>query len=376
MRRFSFLALFIFVLVLPTLAPAEPLKLEVHVENGQLTVNTRGFHLGDDATRELERELAKDQTLIAKGQNGKFNLVIEGEALEKLARRFAGLEDKLNQEIRGLVQKQITPRGVGSRSAILSSHQVVNKDEHVEELTVVAGEADIYGVVDRLVVVGGKVRIHEGAKVTEEYTNVGGDVTIDPGAAIVGSRTEVVNWSFDNNADGNFFGMSVPWLIPWLKLSWFLLNLALVVGLAQIWKTANLANFDYVRGRVAGSFFSNVFVSMFGMIGLVAMALLFVISIVGILFLPFLFTAYFVLFLAAQTMAAWWFAGRLKLHRFGDLLGVALGFTIYQMVGLIPYLGFIKYLFLAAGFGAVVYSLFSLSAWIQIRREPKTVSPA
>ncbi len=63
----------------------------------------------------------------------------------------------------------------------------IERDETVDELTVMGGNADIWGTVKGdLTVIGGSAALHTGSKVEGDVTAIGGAIEIGPGAVIDG----------------------------------------------------------------------------------------------------------------------------------------------------------------------------------------------
>ncbi len=80
----------------------------------------------------------------------------------------------------------------GSDREVFGDHVRIEKGEVVNDVTVFGGNADVWGTVKGdLVVTGGNVRVHEGARVMGDVASMGGTVTIDDRARVDGDISTV-----------------------------------------------------------------------------------------------------------------------------------------------------------------------------------------
>ena len=80
----------------------------------------------------------------------------------------------------------------GSDREVFGDNLRIEKGEVVNDVSVFGGNADVWGTVKGdLVVTGGNVRVHEGARVMGDVTSMGGTVTIDDHARVDGDISTV-----------------------------------------------------------------------------------------------------------------------------------------------------------------------------------------
>lgn len=80
----------------------------------------------------------------------------------------------------------------GSDREVFGDNARIEKGEVVNDVTVFGGDAEVWGTVKGdLVVTGGNVRVHEGARVMGDVASMGGTVTIDDRARVDGDISTV-----------------------------------------------------------------------------------------------------------------------------------------------------------------------------------------
>ncbi|MET0341721.1 MAG: polymer-forming cytoskeletal protein [Polyangiales bacterium] len=85
------------------------------------------------------------------------------------------------------------PKMPGSDKLVTAGNSVIRADEVVANLTVLAGNVDVYGTINEdLAVFAGNVRVRPGAVVHGDVSAVAGNVKIDEGAQIEGDVSGVV----------------------------------------------------------------------------------------------------------------------------------------------------------------------------------------
>ncbi len=235
-------------------------------------------------------------------------------------------------------------------------------------VVVLGGDAIIDGRISgNVVAVGGNVSLGVKARVHENAVSVGGTVSTNPGHKISG---KIVSFPVGNLFGFPLFGGRNSWLGYWpflghtpfviLILS-FLLPLALYMAIAALFPRA----LQQGSTTVANSPIKALFAGILGMLLTGPIVLLLLISIVGILAIPFVTLGLLAAFLFGKA-AVYRYAG----GKAGSMLrpqsalhvvwAVALGFLLLRFIGWVPLLGgVVSFLVAAMGFGAVLLMVFS-----------------
>lgn len=259
-------------------------------------------------------------------------------------------------EVTGVLKK-------GNNRVVMGSHLVIREDEELDEVTVIAGSADIYGTVKRLIIIGGDVRLFSSSRITEELNTLGGNVQTDSGAQIKGKSVKVgvplseESWNMVfNKLKNSKFGIYLQ--SDWTKLVLSLLRLGAMFMFALIgFYIAPIYQKrveNYISSHPVGCIIWG-FVSLFLVLPIM---MIMVLSVVGIPLMPLQFTIYFLFFIygyihSALLVVNWITQKLLKMKALNEYLKIFIGLVIFELVIWLPYLGqSIKWIIIFMGFGA------------------------
>lgn len=224
------------------------------------------------------------------------------------------------------------------------------------------GRLDVFGETDELVMLSGKVVFHPGSRVKKSLVVVGGEFEAKPGADVAGEKVVFKAaspfWSLLRTA-GTLWREYYAGIVRWVGAiflcvaTWLfgMLAFAMFPGLQKI--TADKLGKEWGKNLFAG-LLASVFVP--------AVLALLVISVIGIVAIPF----YFLFLLAggalAYAAAGLWAGHRMlppkkgrRLNPLGFFLGVAAMQFFWSVT--IPGAGFVAFALWLLGWGAVVRSL-------------------
>jgi uncharacterized RDD family membrane protein YckC len=266
---------------------------------------------------------------------------------------------------------------------MVGSDLIVREDERVKDVLVIGGNANINGQVDgevtiiggaltlngkirdSLTVVIGKAVISEEAEVGGECTLMGGPFVIHPDARIMqkvnqynfGDLTPKIEWLKGWIFHGLVLGRPIAPAAPWTFLAAAIfLGIYLLVGLAfpqPVQASVAVVEQNPVTALVTGL----IALFLFG-----PLCLLLIVSVAGILTLPFLFCGLFLIFLFGKT-AVFGVVGRslasaMGLKRFPLVLGVLAGGVLISITYVVPILGILMWGSSAVvGIGAVILAI-------------------
>jgi hypothetical protein len=244
-----------------------------------------------------------------------------------------------------------------SGNLILGSERAeIESGEVYRSVILLWGNLDLRGQVKDVLVISGKVIIHEGAVVQEKVVIMGGEFLANSGASISSDqilyRTPGPVWSILQSILRAWVD-NLSSILKWVAI--FSLNL-----FYWIFGYFLFAYSSALRGIASGRIFSqlaqNFIAAVFSSFLVPILCGLFIVSIIGILFLPF-----FLLFLAIILIISYWGAALYIGHRLlpakgkqnVNPWGFALGLAIFQLVWLINIwwgnLGLLLLCFLAWG---------------------------
>ena len=255
----------------------------------------------------------------------------------------------------------------------------------VHDLVVVSGTANVLGAVQgNLVTILGSAHLGPGASVRRDVTVVGGNLTTRPDSTIGGQRVELSLGSF---------GLGVPRLQAWARHG-LLLGRPLPPNVQWVWWFAGAMFLLYVmmagvfsksvgicvevlETRPAASFFTGLLMLM--LIG--PFILLLVISIIGILAIPFVFFGLIFAFFFGK-VAVYRFTGQQlarQLHLPGLEMAIPaclIGIAVFYLFYTIPFVGFLLWgVATLLGMGAVFLAFNRLLAPAHRRAPAPVLSP-
>jgi uncharacterized RDD family membrane protein YckC len=252
-----------------------------------------------------------------------------------------------------------------------------------DDVVVIGGTATIAGhVMGDLVVIGGAASFASTALVDGDTVIIGGNVRVDEGAMMSGDAV-VVGGRFDAPPGfkpggeevlvglgevGSHLGAVMPWLsrglfwgrlfVPDLPWNWFVALAAFLLYVAIIAVAENP-----VQRCVSTLDTKPVTAFMVGLLVLLlagpALGLL-VISIVGVIIVPFALVAMFVAFIVGRVTVAEWLGLRILRPstmegRMTPILALAIGFAILCLLYMVPIIGLLMWGMVGVlGIGAVV----------------------
>ena len=189
--------------------------------------------------------------------------------------------------------------------------RVVGPDEVVGDAVTFGGDLTILGTVNGdAVCVGGNLSVGPTAVIRGDLVNVGGTLTVDPSATTYGDRVNVAGFPFgflkglkslgggEYTDDGwldvhkdlgtNGFASKL------LRLSMDFVYLLLLLCFALLFTTFLPRQFDNIEAHLTNQFPKSILLGIISMVGVPIILLAFVISLIGILFIPFFLLALFI----------------------------------------------------------------------------------
>ena len=266
------------------------------------------------------------------------------------------------------------------REVVVMSGNAMIKGRVRHDVVVIGGDAKIEGTIKgSLVVVLGSATLGPKAEVNGETVVVGGVLKADPGAKTHGDRTEIsleralptlhglAGWM----KNGVFLARPLPPQVPWVWIVagvFFLINLLL----ATLFPRPAQVCLETLEKRPVGSFFTGVLVLvLFG-----PLMVLLLISVAGILIIPFLMCALVAAVLFGK-LVVYRYTGHQLGGQFGlatiqlPLVALAVGTAIFYLLYMVPILGFVVWgVATLLGMGAVM-----LAGAASFRREGEKASP-
>jgi hypothetical protein len=288
------------------------------------------------------------------------------------------------------------------RSLVIWKDVTIPERAEYENIVVMSGAVEFYGKTEKLVVIGGKIRLHDGAQIKSKMIVLGGTIEQLNGAKISGTISEgtagysVVNklkkwietwknkWkhriedSDDNDEDDDEETSSETWskiFVAPLILTLPLTILLVIFGMALL--------FTFVAPRISESadqIFRNEPISslMWGSIGYLLMTpfiAFLTLSIIGIPLVP-LFLLFILLFVLAGFFTASRSLGAIILRHVGvdfTALNLLLGLILLYGILFFPFIGkLLVFFILIAGTGAVLRSVFDARGHFKFRDHHQT----
>ncbi len=372
------------ILLCPLLAFSEeqgqskvPPKVLIEIGEGRVSVRAEGLDLPEDELKSLETEfLVSEELSHLVITDQKVQLTIEGKALDNLKKKLSRRKDASLKELKDIIRFEARRASgnekaeafeeeadqirlfTGSERVVMGGHTVIREDESISELLVVGGSAEILGHVERLVVLGGVVRIGPSAKISDEMINLGGQVEIDPAAQVDGKRSDVAIPLGDDVWDllkqslrekKNRYFSSTPTVIFFFVVKVMVLLIFWFLGefFAPVFQSK-------IRENLASSPFRSLGFAFLSLLLIIPLTLMLTLSIVGIPLLPLQFSFIFLFAIYGYVQSATVLATKLPRLKLKQLWMFALlGIFIFEALRWIPLLGaFLVGLFALAGYGA------------------------
>lgn len=234
----------------------------------------------------------------------------------------------------------------------------ITKDMVANDVVVIGGNITVFGKIEgNVVAVGGSVNLKPASTVGGQVVVVGGDVAKDPAAAVEGRITQIDMPHFMPSITTFLKG---GWLALWATIS--LLALLGFLGLAILMAALIPEHIGTAVSALEKSFVNMLLWGVFWIILIVPIAALLAISIVGIVLIP-LEILLVVLALIIGYIASAIFIGKNIMLSFKKVslpfVDAILGILVLFLIGFVPVVGaIVKFLFVTAGFGAVLRTRF------------------
>lgn len=279
------------------------------------------------------------------------------------------------------------PRRRSQRSSlgdlvVLGNDVTIKAGEAAHDVVVIGGTATIHGrITGELVVVLGQVHLGPEAEVRRDLTIVGGSLEADPLAVVKGNRVVIGanaafpgnlafrNWSSQGFTTGLMMARPFPHQYVW---SWVAAGIAFLIYLviAVLFPRQIQASVNAIEQKPANVFATGLLSFMlFG-----PALLLLVLTVVGIIVVPFAILAFIVAFFFGK-VAVYRYAGQQLGSQLGSsllqkpLVALAAGVLLFCLVYAVPVVGLIAWGLVASlGVGAVLVAFFS--------RSPSKAAPA
>jgi hypothetical protein len=280
-------------------------------------------------------------------------------------------------------------------SVTFGQDRVVGPDDVVRDAVVIGGDLTVLGTVrGEAVCIGGKLTVGPGAVIRGDLVNVGGTLTVDPSAQTYGDRVNIGGEGFPFSLLKGLKGIGKEkpsdegWLdvhkdlgtngfaARLLRLVMDFVYLLLLLFFALLLTTFLPRQFENMEAHLTSQFPQSILLGITSMVGVPLILLAFVISLIGILFIPFFLVALFISclmgyivfsrvlgrrVLSGKPIMLQIVGGLLLLHAaflIGDVLLLP-GGAVYSIIGHV-FRGVGKVIFFCANFiglGAVLYSI-------------------
>lgn len=291
-------------------------------------------------------------------------------------------------EIEDKYQENVSYNNVVS----IGQGRIIGVDEVVHDAVVIGADLTVYGIVNGdAVCIGGDLKVGPQAVIKGDVVNIGGQLNIDPLAKTYKERVNIGGFPFGflkNIKDADFKKINERMIIVTkiLRLTGDFIFILFLLFFAFLMTVFMPKQFNHIEEYLTNEFPRCTLLGIACMVGFPIAILLFVISMVGILAVPFLLLAIvvscmmgYVVFsrvlgskiLVNSPIMLQIFIGLLLLHipsLVGDILLLSNGFIpaaighIFRVIGIIIFLcvNFI-------GLGAVVYSVWGTRGIAQLR---------
>lgn len=364
--------LFPFILFFSAAAIASE-KITVTVGQGRLTLQMQGLPLGEQAKKEIETTLLINKKLQAViDANESRTIVLEGEAVDKIHKNLQTAKNQTQRQIQALIENQFlrtpeAPTGEeqaavirsGATQVIAGSKYHVKNGEYLEQLVSFGSDVTVDGEVSELVAIGGKVILRSGARISKELVIVGAELEQEEGSEIA-NLTSGLQW---HGIDHNFFGYRDYYQSFWPYTLLQLVRVLILCLFGWLWFRAAPIFHQDIQLQIQKKPIASMFWSVFAVLLLIPTAILLIVSIVGIVFLPVLFLMYVIFWFMAEVHWAKFIADRLPFLKVQNLFVQLLcGLIIFEVFDRVlttapgwfqSVLSMVPYLLMTVGFGAI-----------------------
>lgn len=394
MARKSHLSLWIALFFCPFVAWAaanEPPTLSVHIRDGRVALEASGTGLNEQQLRALGEGVAREMTHTPFQRGGSVDLVLRGDRLVELTEKIKSADIVNPGEVDQIVSQTWSTADMESDAArspasltegksdesskvMIGQNFDVAANESLEALVVIGGTGRVEGKVKTLVAIGSTVDLGPQARVDEDLVSLGSVVRKSPGSSIIGQEVTVSlpSWSALHLSD-RWSEEAAPITVGTILIAFvvgYFVSLALGSLYLRFFPGFQRRVEIHLRAHRGSSFGYGLLAQILAIPGGVVL----VVSVVGLLLMPFYLAVYGVLmFIGYITIAHLIGSAILKNRGIRALAPLALGLFLLDLLRLVPVIGWILATLLAiAGFGAVM-----VTAWhmFQNRRTPPPVQP-
>lgn len=390
MTRMSWIWLFAATLFLPLIAIGDPSKdptLQVQIKEGAVAVGQDGTDLSEGELRAIQEGFAREIERAPFQRGGSVDFTLSGDRLKDLENRLAGIDIANTAEVDRVIaqtwpQTDESENGpaagaVSTNTATDNSSRVlvgqnftVGNGESIDALVAVGGTGDIRGEVGTLVAIGSTIDVASDAKVSKDLVSLGSVIRKHPGSHVTAQEVTVAlpAWT-SSTVPEESSEEAAPisaGVLAMAAVTSYLFALGLGYLYLRYFPDFHRETENHLRANRGSSFGYGVLAQ----IAVIPGAALLVISVVGVLLLPFYLSIYGILmFIGYITIAR--MVGGMVFKNHGRIIApLALGLFVLELIRLIPVIGWIAVLAIStAGFGAVV-----VLAWERFKKFRSTPS--
>jgi hypothetical protein len=220
-----------------------------------------------------------------------------------------------------------------------AEHAELEHAEHKKTVTLLWGNLDVFGEVDDVIVLSGRVVFHDGSKLNHALTVMQGSFESEPGSDVASEKVMV-------QAPGPWWRMLLSFGATWRdNIGWVAKVCASLVSAVVLWLLGwglfslapKLAQFT--AGTMIPEWPRNLLLGVLGSFGACVVPVMLFISVIGILLLPFYVIFLLLAGLVSYLAAALWAGHRLlppKPGRALNPLGFLLGCLAFQFFWAVP----------------------------------------
>lgn len=234
----------------------------------------------------------------------------------------------------------------------------IGPQEYVKKLVVIGGTAHVRGHVEELVVIGGYLKLHEGAEVSGDLVLLGGYMDRDPSALVKGKLVNILlpvseeGWKEITKDLKKRYLESYLEEYPWLKyLSSFIKIFILLCFAAVGWFFAPglmRRTSRYLKQNLLWCAVIGIGTTLL----ILPITMFLILSLVGIPLLPLQFSLLILFVIYGEIhIASWITHGFIGKGSF-SFLGTSLGLVFLESLSYLPFGGILKWFFILVGVGA------------------------
>lgn len=236
----------------------------------------------------------------------------------------------------------------------------VKQGETVREAVAVGGSTTVLGHVrGDAVAIGGSVLVKNGAHVEGDCVSIGGSVNVEDGAVVDGEHVSIGSFLGPvglTGVAGTFGALALVWTVGVT-----LLQVLGLLALGSLFVAFLPGRMDRMKQAIVTRPGPAGGVGVLALVGIVPATVLLVVTIVGIVLVPFLWLFFGVVVALGLTLVAQLIGERLPMRAEwrGPFVTLAIGSLVLALVRLVPFLGSV--VFVAAmlvGIGAVLLTRF------------------